>query len=168
MLPKSESRGPDALPSDLPRCRLHAFRYGTGMTMSKVENRAALPFRIALAIAIGAVASAGCAAHEEVPKPGRELVDVDAVVEDVCAACDMVDASGGGAVEWDVVRVRVRSPGAYAGRAIAVRVLIGQAEAEQRKKYAIASRIAFVAPEAALEQGKVMLNETDISADRSE
>jgi hypothetical protein len=94
--------------------------------------------------------------------PKSETFTIYGAVEALCAGCDIADLVGGGALEWDVLRVHITQPEPYAGTVISVEVLIEGDGSTQRLTYSPGSSLQFTANMAALEAQRVLLHASDV------
>jgi len=120
---------------------------------------------LSLTISLAIVLLTGCATHIAHSAEPPKRVDVAGTVDKICAGCDTADLVNGGAVVWDVVSVRITSPGALAGGGvISVKVLLEGDGIAQRKIYQQSAHVAFSAAQAAIDARRVMLHVAEITS----
>jgi hypothetical protein len=91
-------------------------------------------------------------------------VEITGTVEDFCKGCYIIDLVGGGAITWDMLKVRVASPADFSGRVVALHVLLEPDRSAQRSIYSVGNRITFSTSEVAFNSEHVELHASDIHA----
>jgi hypothetical protein len=103
----------------------------------------------------------GCSA-QSFHRAVNTRVVITGTVEEICKGCDVFDLVNGGALVWDVLKVRIASPAHLSGKVVPVEVLLEGDASAQQSVYSIGNRITFSTSEGVVGSERVKFHASDI------